>query len=235
MNDCAIVTVPCLITVAAGVLAPGHLGELTRYLRPPPPAPGCGCAPSWTPAPAPPAFQVSDRQMDALPLTRHDCTATGTIPSGRRATTRPAAPLTRSTSPAQPSPGLAWLCCPALTGLPGREWDALVAVLMTLHDEQRETSLDKRRGHRPRAGRPRHRPPSRPHTGRPAPGHRPPPAARPTPEQCVHQARHQLTQPAPPGPVTPPRFRPRRIGMAARREHQALSTCTSIMGCRTSG
>src|SRR5437763_7865685 len=26
------VTVPCLITVAAGVLAPGHLGELTRYL-----------------------------------------------------------------------------------------------------------------------------------------------------------------------------------------------------------
>src|SRR5260370_7274489 len=26
------VPVPCLITVAAGVLAPGHLGELTRYL-----------------------------------------------------------------------------------------------------------------------------------------------------------------------------------------------------------
>ena len=26
------VTVPCPITVAAGVLAPGHLGELTRYL-----------------------------------------------------------------------------------------------------------------------------------------------------------------------------------------------------------
>src|SRR6201986_5527395 len=26
------VTVPCLITVAAGVFAPGHLGELTRYL-----------------------------------------------------------------------------------------------------------------------------------------------------------------------------------------------------------
>ncbi len=32
MNDCAMVTVPCLVTVAAGVLAPGHLGELTRYL-----------------------------------------------------------------------------------------------------------------------------------------------------------------------------------------------------------
>lgn len=32
MNDCAMVTVRGLITVAAGVLAPGHLGELTRYL-----------------------------------------------------------------------------------------------------------------------------------------------------------------------------------------------------------
>ena len=30
--SCAMVTVPCLITVAAGVFAPGHLGELTRYL-----------------------------------------------------------------------------------------------------------------------------------------------------------------------------------------------------------
>src|SRR5207247_231642 len=26
------VTVPCVVTVAAGVFAPGHLGELTRYL-----------------------------------------------------------------------------------------------------------------------------------------------------------------------------------------------------------
>jgi hypothetical protein len=32
LNDCAMVTVPCPITVAAGVFAPGHLGELTRYL-----------------------------------------------------------------------------------------------------------------------------------------------------------------------------------------------------------
>jgi Insertion element 4 transposase N-terminal/Transposase DDE domain len=32
LNDCAMVTVPCPVTVAAGVLAPGHLGELTRYL-----------------------------------------------------------------------------------------------------------------------------------------------------------------------------------------------------------
>ena len=32
MNQSAMVTVPCAVTVAAGVLAPGHLGELTRYL-----------------------------------------------------------------------------------------------------------------------------------------------------------------------------------------------------------
>src|SRR5262249_14418734 len=50
----------------------------------------------------------------------------------------------------QPSPDLAWLCHPALTGLPAHQWDALITGLMTLHDQQREASLDKRRGHRPR-------------------------------------------------------------------------------------
>ena len=32
MTQSAMVTVPCLVTVAAGAFAPGHLGELTRYL-----------------------------------------------------------------------------------------------------------------------------------------------------------------------------------------------------------
>jgi Insertion element 4 transposase N-terminal len=32
LNQSAMVAVPCLMTVAAGVFAPGHLGELTRYL-----------------------------------------------------------------------------------------------------------------------------------------------------------------------------------------------------------
>jgi len=32
LNQSAMVTVPCLVTVAAGAFAPGHLGELTRYL-----------------------------------------------------------------------------------------------------------------------------------------------------------------------------------------------------------
>jgi hypothetical protein len=33
LSHCAIVTVPCLITVAAGAFAPGHLGELTGTCR----------------------------------------------------------------------------------------------------------------------------------------------------------------------------------------------------------
>ena len=59
--------------------------------------------------------------------------------------TRPPASPIRSTSP-----DLAWLCHPALTGLPARDWDALIAALMKLHDQQREKSLHTRRGHRPR-------------------------------------------------------------------------------------
>jgi hypothetical protein len=49
---------------------------------------------------------------------------------------------------------LAWLCHPALTGLPAREWDTLIAALMSLHHQQRKTRLDERRGHRPRLAAP---------------------------------------------------------------------------------
>ena len=91
--------------------------------------------------------KVSDRQMDALPLTRHDWHGDWNY------TLRPEAYDQDAGAPDpfdQPSPDLAWLCHPALTGLPAAEWDALTATLMTLHDQQREASLDKRRGHRPR-------------------------------------------------------------------------------------
>jgi len=50
----------------------------------------------------------------------------------------------------RPSPDLAWLCHPVLTGLPAQQRGALIAALMTPYDQQREMSLDKRRGHRPR-------------------------------------------------------------------------------------
>ena len=95
--------------------------------------------------------KVSDRQMDALPLTRHDWHGDWNY------TLRPEAYDQAAGAPDpfdRPSPDLAWLCHPALTGLPAQEWDALIAALMSLHDQQRETSLDKRRGHRPRLAAP---------------------------------------------------------------------------------
>jgi len=91
--------------------------------------------------------KVSDRQMDALPLARHDWHGDWNY------TLRPEAYDQDAGVPDRfdrPSPDLAWLCHPALTGLPPAGWDALITTLMTLHDQQREDSLDKRRGHRPR-------------------------------------------------------------------------------------
>ena len=91
--------------------------------------------------------KVSDRQMEALPLSRHDWHGDWNY------TLRPEDYDQAAGCPEpfdRPSPDLAWLCHPALTGLPAQDWDGLTAALMTLHDQQRETSLDKRRGHRPR-------------------------------------------------------------------------------------
>ena len=95
--------------------------------------------------------KISDRQMGALPLTRHAWHGDWNY------ALRPEAYDQISDAPDpfdRPSPDLAWLCHPALTGLPAPEWDSLIATLMTLHDQQRETSLDARRGHRPRLAAP---------------------------------------------------------------------------------
>ena len=95
--------------------------------------------------------KISDRQMGALPLTRHAWHGDWNY------ALRPKAYDQISDAPDpfdRPSPDLAWLCHPALTGLPAPEWDSLIATLMTLHDQQRETSLDARRGHRPRLAAP---------------------------------------------------------------------------------
>jgi hypothetical protein len=91
--------------------------------------------------------RISDAQMDALPLARHDWHGDWNY------TLRPQDYDQISGAPDpfdQPSPALAWLCHPALTGLPAHRWDALITALMTLHERQRETALDQRRGHRPR-------------------------------------------------------------------------------------
>jgi hypothetical protein len=90
---------------------------------------------------------VIDISFNESPLTRHDWHGDWNY------TLRPEAydPDAGAPDPFdRPSPELAWLCHPALTGLPAAEWDALASALMSLHDEQREASLDKRRGHRPR-------------------------------------------------------------------------------------
>src|SRR5262249_46445795 len=81
--------------------------------------------------------KVSDRQMDALPLTRHDWHGDWNY------TLRPQPYDQISAVPDpfdQPSPDLAWLAHPALTGLPAAQWDALITTLLTLHDQQREAS-----------------------------------------------------------------------------------------------
>jgi transposase len=91
--------------------------------------------------------RVSDRQHDALPVTRHDWHGDWNY------TLRPEEYQHINTNPDpfdQPSPDLAWLHHPTVTGLPAPQWDALIAALLSLHDQQREASLDKRRGHRPR-------------------------------------------------------------------------------------
>jgi Rhodopirellula transposase DDE domain len=91
--------------------------------------------------------QISDRQMDALPLTRHDWHGDWNY------TLRPQAYDQAAGAPypfGQPSPDLAWLRHPALTGVPPPDWDSLITRLTALHGQQREAGLDKRRGHRPR-------------------------------------------------------------------------------------
>ena len=111
----------------------------------------------------PTGAEVSDGQMKALPLDRHDWHGDWNYtlrPHGHGDWERAFRPPRQGQPPGvpdpfdQPSPGLAWLCNPALTGLPAAGWDALITELMTLHDQQREASLDKRRGHRPRLDAP---------------------------------------------------------------------------------
>jgi hypothetical protein len=96
--------------------------------------------------------RISDQQMAALPLTRHEWHGDWNY------TLRPAPfahlPLAAPDPFDQPRPDLAWLCHPTLTGLPAAEWDTLITTVTALHDHQREAELDKRRGHRPRKIRP---------------------------------------------------------------------------------
>ena len=83
----------------------------------------------------------------------------------------------------RPSPDLAWLCNPVLTGLPAQQRDALIAALMTPHDRQRGDEPGQAPRPPPAADRTRRRPPAGPHPGRPPPGHHPAPAPCPAPDR----------------------------------------------------
>ena len=100
----------------------------------------------------PTGVRVSDAQMAALPLTRHDWH--GDWNYTLRPETHPHLPVTAPDPFDQPRPDLAWLCHPAVIGLPVPEWETLITTITTLHDHQRAAELDKRRGHRPRKIRP---------------------------------------------------------------------------------
>jgi hypothetical protein len=91
---------------------------------------------------------ISDQQMAALPLRRHDWHGEWnyTLHPHTGGTHAAAAPAL----PAQPRPDLAWLAHPSLTGLTARGLDALTAALATPSGQLREAGLNRRRGDRPR-------------------------------------------------------------------------------------
>lgn len=92
----------------------------------------------------PTGVKISDQQMAALPITRHH------FHHDWNYTLHPHAGQARG--PAEPGPQApsGWdrttLACPALTGLPGKELDDLVAALAGPWSEQREQDLHQRRG-----------------------------------------------------------------------------------------
>jgi transposase len=98
----------------------------------------------------PTGVKVSQAELDALLLARHDWHGDWNY------TLHPApaaAPALAAPAPARPPaarPDLAWLARPAITGLTGPALDALTAALAAPAAALREAARDRRRGHRPR-------------------------------------------------------------------------------------
>lgn len=95
----------------------------------------------------PEGVKIGDKQMAALPLDR------GAWRGDWNYTLRPDgfARIDDTPDPFDaPSPDLAWLAHPAITGMPDDGLAALVGRLLTLHHAQREDQLHHRRGARPR-------------------------------------------------------------------------------------
>jgi hypothetical protein len=91
--------------------------------------------------------KISDAQLAALPLTRHDWHGDWNYTLSPRAA---APPDPAPASPPRARPDLAWLAHPAITGLPARALDALTAALTGPAAQLREAALNRRRGDRPR-------------------------------------------------------------------------------------
>jgi transposase len=111
------------------------------------------------PGPYPAGVKISNAQMDALPLARHQWHGEWNYTLHPQPATTPPAPA--PSPPARHRPDLAWLARPAITGMPGPALDALTAALAGPAAALREAALDRRRGYRPRQAhghgrRPRH-------------------------------------------------------------------------------
>ena len=96
----------------------------------------------------PTGAKISKAELDALPLERHDWHGEWNYTLHPA----PAAPPAPAAAPARPAPDLAWLACPAITGLPGPAFDALTAALTAPAAALRQAAADRRRGYRPRQG-----------------------------------------------------------------------------------
>jgi transposase len=85
---------------------------------------------------------ISDEQMDALSITRHDWHGEWNYTLHPA----PATPPTTHPTNATPDQDHNWLHHPALTGMPPTEWDTLITRVTLLHQLQRELALHDRRG-----------------------------------------------------------------------------------------
>jgi hypothetical protein len=107
----------------------------------------------------PAGVKVSQADVDALPLARHHWHGDWNYTLHPQAAAPPGTAAAASPPRAsQPTPGLAWLARPAITGMPGPALDALTAALAGPAAQLREAALNRRRGYRPRRQAPRPRP-----------------------------------------------------------------------------
>ena len=111
----------------------------------------------------PPGAKISDEQMAALPLTRHDWHGDWNYTLHPRPPAPPPPP-----APARPRRA-PWLGHPALTGMTAAGWDQLTTALAVPYQAQLEAEPHIARGGP--ATRRRRRPPPRPEPRRENPGH----------------------------------------------------------------